>query len=263
LRADHVVRNAVALATPAPTAANRTWSGRGFAGRSAHLRRVAERDAPRRTVSHETGPTIYRGRPMVLSVCRSLVERDGGAVSPHTHLGLRCRERRPISTTGTPSPDRIDAKAARRTAPDVDTLLRPAGPARLPESRADERTPTEGGGRATMTQIGTAAGSTTRAGIPTPRRACSRPATPRVGELEDPPNIGVPPTARCCGAAGIVRRTACACAHRRQGASPPLRGASGPDAGSAHARPGWLLLTMPAHTTPTCCGRPSAQNRSV
>ena len=40
-----------------------------------------------------------------------------------------------------------------------------------------------------------------------------------VGELEDLPNIGVPPTARCCGAAGIVRRTACACAHRRQGAS--------------------------------------------
>ena len=40
-----------------------------------------------------------------------------------------------------------------------------------------------------------------------------------VGELEDPPNIEVPPTARCCGAAGIVRRTACACAHRRQGAS--------------------------------------------
>ena len=37
----------------------------------------------------------------------------------------------------------------------------------------------EGAGRATMTQIGTAAGSTTRAGIPTPRRACSRPATPR------------------------------------------------------------------------------------
>ena len=41
-------------------------------------------------------------------------------------------------------------------------------------------------------------------------------------------------------------------------APPPLRGASGPDAGSAHARPDWLLLTMPAHTTPTCCGRPSA-----
>ena len=67
-----------------------------------------------------------------------------------------------------------------------------------------------------------------------PRRQGS--AAP-VGELEDPPNIGVPPTARCCGAAGIVRRTACACAHRRQGAPPPLRGASGPDAGSAHARP--------------------------
>ena len=45
-------------------------------------------------------------------------------------------------------------------------------------------------------------------------------------------------------------------------APPPLRGASGPDAGSAHARPDWLLLTMPAHTTPTCCSRPSAQNRS-
>ena len=45
--------------------------------------------------------------------------------------------------------------------------------------RADERTPGEGAGRATMRQIGTAAGSTTRAGIPTPRRACSRPATPR------------------------------------------------------------------------------------
>ena len=45
-------------------------------------------------------------------------------------------------------------------------------------------------------------------------------------------------------------------------APPPLRGASGPDAGSAHARPDWLLLTMPAHTTPTCCGRPSAQNPS-
>ncbi len=40
-----------------------------------------------------------------------------------------------------------------------------------------------------------------------------------VGELEDPPNIGVPPTASCCGAGGLVKRTACACAHRRQGAS--------------------------------------------
>ncbi len=49
------------------------------------------------------------------------------------------------------------------------------------------------------------------------RRRARRPGG--VGELEDPPNIGVPPTARCCGAAGIVRRTACACAHRRQGAS--------------------------------------------
>ena len=41
----------------------------------------------------------------------------------------------------------------------------------------------------------------------------------------------------------------------RRFAPPPLRGADGPDAGSAHARPDWLLLTMPTHTPPTCCGR--------
>jgi len=56
-----------------------------------------------------------------------------------------------------------------------------------------------------------------RYGRPDRPRSWNRRRT--VGELEDPPNIGVPPTARCCGAAGIVRRTACACAHRRQGAS--------------------------------------------
>ena len=127
---------------------------------------------------HETGPTIYRGRPMVLSIRRSLVERDG-AVSLHTHLGLRCRERRPTSTTGAPSPDRVDAKAARCTAPDVDILHRPPARRASRSRRADERTPGEGAGRATMRQIGTAARGTTRAGIPTPRRACSRPATPR------------------------------------------------------------------------------------
>ncbi len=66
---------------------------------------------------------------MVLSIRRSLVERDG-AVSLHTHLGLRCRERRPTSTTGAPSPDRVDAKAARCTAPDVDISIgrRPGAP---------------------------------------------------------------------------------------------------------------------------------------
>ena len=41
-------------------------------------------------------------------------------------------------------------------------------------------------------------------------------------------NSGLPLTTRCCGAGGIVRPTACACAHRRQGASlrsaPALRG---------------------------------------
>ena len=83
-----------------------------------------------------------------------------------------------------------------------------------------------------------------------------------VGELEDPPNIGVPPTARCCGARRHRQTNSvrvCSPASRRFASlRPPLRGASGPDAGSAHARPDWLLLTMPAHTTPTCCGRPSA-----
>ena len=40
-----------------------------------------------------------------------------------------------------------------------------------------------------------------------------------IGELEDPRNAGLPPTTRCCGAGGIVRPTACACARQRQGAS--------------------------------------------
>ena len=56
----------------------------------------------------------------------------------------------------------------------------------------------------------------------------------------------------------IVKPTACACVHRRQGRVASRRGADGPDAGSAHARPNWLLLTMPTHTrrplTPTCVG---------
>ena len=46
----------------------------------------------------------------------------------------------------------------------------------------------------------------------------------------------------------------------RRCAPPPLRGADGLDAGSAHARPGWLLPTMPTPTPPTCCGRPPVQN---
>ena len=62
---------------------------------------------------------------------------------------------------------------------------------------------------------------------------------PAVGELEDPRNSGVPPTTRCCGAGGIVRPTACACARQRQGAS--LR--------SAPAAAGLTALT-PAPRTP-------------
>ena len=38
----------------------------------------------------------------------------------------------------------------------------------------------------------------------------------------------------------------------RRFAPPPLRGADGLDAGSAHARPDWLLPTMLTHTPPTC-----------
>jgi len=44
------------------------------------------------------------------------------------------------------SPDRVDAKAARRIAPDVDTLHRPAGPARLPESARGRTYPGRGSG---------------------------------------------------------------------------------------------------------------------
>ena len=49
----------------------------------------------------------------------------------------------------------------------------------------------------------------------------------------------------------------------RRFAPPPLRGADGPDAGSAHARPDWLLLTMPTHTPPTCCGRRPVQDDTL
>ena len=56
-------------------------------------------------------------------------------------------------------------------------------------------------------------------------------------DIHRPQDVAVP--------AGIVRPTACACARRRQGASlrsaPRYRRAHGLDAGSAHARPGWLL----------------------
>lgn len=52
--------------------------------------------------------------------------------------------------------------------------------------------------------------------------------------------------------------------HRRQGAFAPLgprfARLTGLDAASAHARPDWLLTTMPTHTPPTCCGRRSVEN---
>ena len=49
----------------------------------------------------------------------------------------------------------------------------------------------------------------------------------------------------------------------RRFAPPPLRGADGLDAGSAHARPDWLLPTMLTHTPPTCCGRRPVQNDAL
>ena len=72
-----------------------------------------------------------------------------------------------------------------------------------------------------------------------------------VGGLEDPPDAGLSPTTRCCGA-GRHRQTnsvrVCSPASRRVAPlRPRYRGAHGLDAGSAHARPGWLLPTMPNH----------------
>ena len=67
-------------------------------------------------------------------------------------------------------------------------------------------------------------------------------------------------------AGGIVKPTACACVtdvKARRFAPPPLRGADGLDAGSAHARPDWLLPTMLTHTPPTCCGRRPVQNDAL
>ena len=73
----------------------------------------------------------------------------------------------------------------------------------------------------------------------------------------------VTPLARRCGHRRHRRAVVCACARQRQGAlaslRPPLRGARGLDAGSAHARPDWPLTTMLAPTPPPeygPCGRP-------
>ena len=49
----------------------------------------------------------------------------------------------------------------------------------------------------------------------------------------------------------------------RRFAPPPLRGADGLDVGAAHARPDWLLPTMPTHTPTTCCCRRPVQNDAL
>ena len=65
------------------------------------------------------------------------------------------------------------------------------------------------------------------------------------------------------GVPGVQRARVLTGVKARRFAPPPLRGADGLDAGSAHARPDWLLLTMPTHTPPTCCGRRPVQGPSL
>ena len=74
-------------------------------------------------------------------------------------------------------------------------------------------------------------------------------------------------TARCWGhrrhrQANSVR--VCSPASRRVASlRPRSAGLTGLDAGSAHARPDWLLLTMPTPTPPTCCGRRPVQDDTL
>ena len=79
-----------------------------------------------------------------------------------------------------------------------------------------------------------------------PRRwpACHR----NVRDREEVTNSELPSTARCCGrrraSSDRQRARVLASFKARRSAPPPLR-AHGLDAGSAHARPDWLLPTMP------------------
>ena len=81
---------------------------------------------------------------------------------------------------------------------------------------------------------------------------------------------GLGSTARCCGrrqspaaSSSQQRARVLTGVKARRFAPPPLRGADGLDAGSAHARPDWLLPTMLTHTPPTCCGRRPVQNDAL
>ena len=84
-------------------------------------------------------------------------------------------------------------------------------------------------------------------GIPVVATSPSR----TVGGVEDPPDAELSPTARCCGAGGHRQTNSvrvCSPASRRVAPlRPRYRGARSLDTGSAHARPGWLLPTMPNH----------------
>ncbi len=70
-----------------------------------------------------------------------------------------------------------------------------------------------------------------------------------VRDREQVTNSELPSTARCCGrrraSSDRQRARVLAGVKARRSAPPPRRGAHGLGAGSAHARPDWLLPTMP------------------
>ena len=89
-----------------------------------------------------------------------------------------------------------------------------------------------------------------RAGHPRPRPPpTSSSAACHNAELVMMTNSELPSTARCCGrrraSSDRQRARVLAGVKARRSAPPRLRGAHGLDAGSAHARPDWLLPTMP------------------
>ena len=122
---------------------------------------------------------IKAGRPFALydpALARRARWRAHPARSPWTSdVESGDRHRR----NGPPPSVCVARHVARRAAPDIDTSTSLSARRASRSRRADERTPGEGAGRATMRQIGTAARGTTRAGIPTPRRAASGRTTPR------------------------------------------------------------------------------------
>ena len=140
-----------------------------------------------------------------------------------------------------PDSERRSERARRRAGADRGRVPRRTG--RDHRTRSDPRGRQPGRARGRGWDA-TARSASTRESGTRPRcrtesgSARSRASEASVGELEDPRNAGLPPTTRCCGAGGIVRPTACACAHQRQGAS----------LGSAPAVAGLTALTPAPRT---------------